>query len=112
MIEKHDTNVFHFSTHETFWTTADLEEKLIDFQHYYNGHRTYAGLEGRLPEPPAGGVRDCIKHGGGHMMGSAMVCCFRNSGCHSRNKVSSRLLSTAQRTCNNRWAPGADQRMG
>src|SRR4030095_2988114 len=22
-----------------FWTTADLEEKLIDFQHYYNGHR-------------------------------------------------------------------------
>ena len=39
-----------------FWTTADLEVKLIDFQHYYNGHRTYAGLEGRLPEPPAGGV--------------------------------------------------------
>ena len=23
-----------------FWTTADLETKLIDFQHYYNGHRT------------------------------------------------------------------------
>ena len=39
-----------------FWTTADLEEKLIDFQHYYNGHRTHAGLEGRLPEPPAGGT--------------------------------------------------------
>ena len=34
-----------------FWTTADLEAKLIDFQHYYNGHRTHAGLEGRLPEP-------------------------------------------------------------
>ena len=34
-----------------FWTTADLETKLLDFQHYYNGHRTYAGLEGRLPEP-------------------------------------------------------------
>ena len=28
-----------------FWTTADLEAKLIDFQHYYNGHRTLAGLE-------------------------------------------------------------------
>ena len=27
------------------WTTADLETKLIDFQHYYNGHRTHAGLE-------------------------------------------------------------------
>ena len=39
-----------------FWTTADLEAKLIDFQHYYNGHRTPAGLEGRLPEPPAGGA--------------------------------------------------------
>ena len=21
-----------------FWTSADLETKLIDFQHYYNGH--------------------------------------------------------------------------
>jgi len=29
-----------------FWTTADLEAKLIDFQHYYNGHRTHAGWEG------------------------------------------------------------------
>src|SRR6202163_4373698 len=38
-----------------FWTAADLEAKLIDFQHYYNGHRTHAGLEGRLPEPSIGG---------------------------------------------------------
>ena len=38
------------------WTTADLEAKLIDFQQYYNGQRTHAGLEGRLPEPPAGGA--------------------------------------------------------
>ncbi len=29
-----------------FWRTADLETKLVDFQHYYNGHRTLAGLEG------------------------------------------------------------------
>jgi hypothetical protein len=36
-------------------TTADLEAKLINFQHDYNGHRTHAGLEGGLPEPPAGG---------------------------------------------------------
>jgi transposase InsO family protein len=36
-----------------FWTTADLEAKLIDFQHYYNARRTHAGLEGRLPEPSA-----------------------------------------------------------
>jgi transposase InsO family protein len=37
-----------------FWTTADLEAKLIDFQRYYNGHRTHAGLEGGVPEPGVG----------------------------------------------------------
>jgi transposase InsO family protein len=36
-----------------FWTTADLETKLLDFQNYFNGYRTHAGLEGRLPEPGA-----------------------------------------------------------
>ena len=41
--------------HTLFWTTADLETKLIDFQHYYNAHRTHAGLEGRLPEPAVAG---------------------------------------------------------
>jgi putative transposase len=34
-----------------FWTAADLELKLLDFQRYYNGHRTHAGLDGRTPEP-------------------------------------------------------------
>ena len=34
-----------------FWTTAALETKLLDFQRYYNGHRTHAGLDGRPPEP-------------------------------------------------------------
>ena len=29
-----------------FWTATDLEMKLLDFQRYYNGHRTHAGLEG------------------------------------------------------------------
>ena len=38
-----------------FWTTADIETKLLDFQHYFNGHRTHAGLEGRLPEPTVDG---------------------------------------------------------
>jgi putative transposase len=42
-----------------FWTTADLEMKLLEFQRYYNSHRTHAGLEGRTPEPcaDAGGAR-------------------------------------------------------
>jgi putative transposase len=39
-----------------FWTAADLEAKLIDFQHYYNGRRTHAGLDGRLPEPEGSGA--------------------------------------------------------
>src|SRR5499426_1499981 len=37
-----------------FWTTADLEMKLLDFQRYYNGHRTHAGLGGRTPDSGAG----------------------------------------------------------
>jgi hypothetical protein len=32
-----------------FWTTNDLDAKLLDFQHYYNGHRTHAGREGHTP---------------------------------------------------------------
>ena len=34
-----------------FWTVADLEMKLLDFQQYYNGYRAHAGLGGRTPEP-------------------------------------------------------------
>src|SRR6516225_5251979 len=33
-----------------FWTVADLEMKLLEFQQYYNGYRAHAGLGGRPPE--------------------------------------------------------------
>jgi hypothetical protein len=33
--------------------TTDLEAKLLDFQHYYNEHRTHAGRQGH---PPVMGV--------------------------------------------------------
>ena len=33
-----------------FWTAADLEVKLLDFQRYFNGHRAHAGLFGLTPE--------------------------------------------------------------
>ena len=33
-----------------FWTAADLEMKLNDFQQYYNGYRAHAGLGGRTLE--------------------------------------------------------------
>ena len=36
------------------WSAADLEMKLFEFQGYYNGHRTHAGLDGRTPEPRMG----------------------------------------------------------
>ena len=37
-----------------FWTAADLELKLLDFQRYFNGHRTHAALGGMTPEPRTG----------------------------------------------------------
>ncbi len=45
-----------------FWTAADLETKLLDFQRYYNGHRTHAGLGGATPEPStdAGSARASV----------------------------------------------------
>jgi putative transposase len=45
-----------------FWTAADLELKLREFQRYFNGHRTHAGLGGLTPEPRAGedSARACV----------------------------------------------------
>ena len=34
-----------------FWTTADLENKLLDFRTYFNAYRSHIGLEGRTPDP-------------------------------------------------------------
>jgi putative transposase len=34
-----------------FWTTTDLEAKLLAFRDYFNGYRCHAGLQGRPPEP-------------------------------------------------------------
>jgi putative transposase len=31
-----------------FWTTADLERKLLDFKIYFNLHRTHVGRQGPL----------------------------------------------------------------
>jgi hypothetical protein len=41
-----------------FWTAADLERKLSEFQGYYNAHRVHAALNGRPPAaaPPDEGV--------------------------------------------------------
>lgn len=34
-----------------FWTAADLNRKRVEFQQYYNEHRTHAGRAGRPPMP-------------------------------------------------------------
>jgi putative transposase len=38
--------------HMLFWTTADLENKLLDFRTYFNNHRTHNSLEGQTPDTP------------------------------------------------------------
>src|SRR5712671_3648164 len=46
-----------------FWTAADLELKLLDFQRYFNGYRAHAGLAGRTPEPnPDSGRAAGLRH--------------------------------------------------
>ena len=36
-----------------FWTTADLENKLLDFRRYFNDHRSHTALEGQTPDQDA-----------------------------------------------------------
>jgi hypothetical protein len=33
-----------------FWTTADLQDKLLDFRTYFNDHRSHAALQGRTSD--------------------------------------------------------------
>jgi hypothetical protein len=33
-----------------FWTSADLENKLLDFRSYFNGHCAHSSLEGGTPD--------------------------------------------------------------
>jgi transposase InsO family protein len=45
--------------HTFFWTTTDLENKLRDYQAYYNKHRTHAGRNGVPPvETISGNIID------------------------------------------------------
>ena len=38
--------------HMLFWTSADLENKLLDFRTYFNHHRTHHSRQGRTPDMP------------------------------------------------------------
>jgi putative transposase len=46
-----------------FWTATDLENKLRDYQRYYNEHRCHAGRGGETPvEPSSTNVIDIRKY--------------------------------------------------
>src|SRR5437879_5471150 len=47
--------------HLLFWTAADLELKLSDFQNYYNTVRVHASLENQTPIPTAESKRVDLK---------------------------------------------------
>jgi hypothetical protein len=53
LLVKHGTVRRECLDRTLFWTATDLEAKLLDFQHYYNEHRTPAGRQGY----PSGNVR-------------------------------------------------------
>jgi hypothetical protein len=40
-----------------FWTTVDLENKLLEFRDYFNDERTHHSLEGRTPDHDRTGPR-------------------------------------------------------
>src|SRR5207302_7965533 len=46
---------------DDFWTTADLENKLLDFRTYFNNHRRHTARQGRTPDtavaPPVANLR-------------------------------------------------------
>jgi putative transposase len=41
--------------HTLFWTATDLENKLYDYQAYYNTHRTHSGRNGVRPTEMSSG---------------------------------------------------------
>ncbi len=42
-----------------FWSAIDLERKLLDFQNYYNAHRTHLRIE-RASDPTPAGARPAL----------------------------------------------------
>ena len=72
-----------------FWTAADLELKLRDFQRYFNGHRTHAGLGGLTPEPRTG--EDSARANVSSIAGSrTVVGCIRRRSRHDPCATSAR----------------------
>jgi putative transposase len=42
------------------WTRTDIEDKVLEFQHYYNGHRTHEALGGGTPDSQRNVARSAL----------------------------------------------------
>jgi len=52
-VERLNGSIRHeYLDHMLFWTTVDLENKLLDFRTYFNNYRTHTSREGRTPDTP------------------------------------------------------------
>ena len=78
-----------------FWTAADLEMKLADFQRYYNAHRAHARLDGSPPEsiPDSGGARASLH---AHSLADALSWALSNAdgGVRYRNSPWTRPITS------------------
>ncbi len=72
-----------------FWTAVDLETKLLEFQHYYNGYRAHGDWTGsrRIRQAATGLARASTPTAGGHIAADSIkrrsprevsAACWRN----------------------------------
>ena len=74
-----------------FWTALDLEAKLLDFQRYFNKHRTHSGLNGRTPETNTDG-HPLPAGFGSYMNGSRISPPPREARNHGEERAGDRCL--------------------
>jgi len=75
-----------------FWTAADLEGKLVEFQQYYNEHRTHACGAGRAPAGAESG-RDS-----GESPGVSVAAALSWGVLHAEGRVTQSIRSALTRT--------------
>ena len=84
-----------------FWTAADLERKLVEFQGYYNGHRVHAALNGRPPAAPSD--RGCAAR---EPRCVPLAAALSRALSHADRGVSRRAIPHARRTAHSATQPG------
>jgi hypothetical protein len=90
-----------------FWTAADLERKLAEFQQYYNEHRTHAGRDGRPPARRAS-TRPAPTRVSGRIDGSRTVVAYITRQ-KPRDAVDSQRIDSNDLRIRHSQAPPAPQ---